>query len=536
MLRPTDANGAIRRAQSLYPYLLAVAALALTTLNLGNHYLWQDEAQTALVAETILERGLPYGTDGVNFFSQEAGAEYGEDWLWKWHTWLSFYLAAGSFALAGVDTFAARLPFALLGAATILLTWEFLRRYATRASAVAGSLLLLTCVPFLILSRQARYYSAAAFFSMLALYAYLRLSREPRSRGILFLIAGTALFHSHFVYFFALVPAVACHAILVGERHRRRQVLRLLGLSLAINLPWMIWLGSRYGDKYEDVIGLGAGALKFGEFVLDLEHVFSAPALALLAALLVADRVLGPRIDRTSEPTAAASVGWLLALFVLSNLVLLAVTSPAAFFRYLAPVIPPLLALAGIALAAPAPAVRRWAPLVVMVAVLGQPLADFGYELTHDYDGPIEGIVEFLREHARPGDAVAITYGDLPLKFYLDDLRVVGGLTGEDLEPALTARWVILRRHTITDGDRAVREFLTRRLPLGSYRKHVLRHADLPFENRESPAEHRFRTVIRRTGVEILERPPAQPQDRPPPIGTPENRNGRLPGEAAVGP
>jgi hypothetical protein len=538
MSRSSEPNAPrlFRRALSFYPCLLAVAALVLTTLNLGNHYLWQDEAQTALVAKTILERGLPYGTDGLNYFSQEAGAEYGKDWLWKWHTWLSFYLAAGSFALAGVGTFAARLPFALLGAATILLTWEYLRRHTTRSSAVIGSFLLLTCVPFLILSRQARYYSAAAFFSMLALYAYLRVSKGPRSRGTLFVIASIALFHSHFVYFFALVPAVTCHAILFGERHRRRQVLGLLGLSLAITMPWMIWLGSRYGDKYEEVMGLRAGALKFGELVLDLEHVFSAPALTLLAVLLVASRLLGSRIDDTAETTATTSAGWLLVLFVLSNLVLLAVTSPAAFFRYLAPVIPPLLALVGIALTTPAPAVRRWAPLIVVVAILGQPLGDFGYELTHDYDGPIEGIVEFLREHARPGDAVAITYGDLPLKFYLDDLRVVGGLTGEDLEPALTARWVILRRNTITDGDRAVRDFLTRRLPLGSYRRHLLRHADLPFENRESPAEHRFRTVIRRTGVEILERPPAPPEDRPSRTDAPENENGRLPGEAAVGP
>lgn len=508
MPRSSDPNSLtpLRRLLALYPYLLVAAALTLTTLNLGNHYLWQDEAQTALVAETILERGIPYGTDGVNYFSQEAGAEYGEDWLWKWHTWLSFYLAAGSFALVGIETFAARLPFALLGAATIVLTWDFLRRYATRASAIAGSLLLLTCVPFLILSRQARYYSVAAFFSMLALHAYLRLSKEPSSRGVQFVIASTALFHSHFVYFFALVPAIACHAIFF-EKRRRRQSIGLLGLSLVINLPWMLWLGSRYGEKYPDVMSLSAGAKKFGEFILGLEHVFSAPALALLAALLVANRLRGIRIGHADQPTAAASAGWLLTLFVLSNLALLALTSPAAFFRYLAPIIPPLLALAGIVIVSPAPSVRRWAPLVVLVAILGQPLIEFGYELTHDYDGPIEGIVEFLREHAEPGDVVAITYGDLPLKFYLDDLRVVGGLTGEDLEPALHARWVILRRNTISDGDRAVREFLTRNLPLDSYRRHVLPVADLAFENRESPTEHRFRTVVRRRGVEILERP-----------------------------
>ena len=39
--------------------------------------LWDDEAQTALISQTIVDHGLPLGHDGVNSFSQEAGAEFG---------------------------------------------------------------------------------------------------------------------------------------------------------------------------------------------------------------------------------------------------------------------------------------------------------------------------------------------------------------------------------------------------------------------------------------------------------------------------
>ena len=50
----------------------------------------------------------------------------------------------------------------------------------------------------------------------------------------------------------------------------------------------------------------------------------------------------------------------------------------------------------------------------------------------------MEGIVSYLSENAEEDDVVAITYGDMPLKFYTD-LRVVGGLTGEGLSPAKNA-------------------------------------------------------------------------------------------------
>ena len=90
--------------------LLAVAATMLFG-RLGQRCLWQDEAQTALISRTVLDHGVPLGSDGRNFFSQEGGAEYGAHYLWRWHTWLPFYVVAGSFRLLGTTTLAARLRF-----------------------------------------------------------------------------------------------------------------------------------------------------------------------------------------------------------------------------------------------------------------------------------------------------------------------------------------------------------------------------------------------------------------------------------------
>ncbi len=46
------------------------------------------------------------------------------------------------------------------------------------------------------------------------------------------------------------------------------------------------------------------------------------------------------------------------------------------------------------------------------------PLYEYVYELTHDYEGPIEVVVKYLNRHAQPGDTVVTVYEHFPLKFY----------------------------------------------------------------------------------------------------------------------
>ena len=87
---------------------------------------------------------------------------------------------------------------------------------------------------------------------------------------------------------------------------------------------------------------------------------------------------------------------------------------------------------------------------------------------------------------------VAVTYGDLPIKFYTG-LRVVGGLTGEDLSPALEAEWIILREHHKVIGL-PVHKYLGDHVDFDNYEMEFLDAPDTPFENREEPREHLYRT------------------------------------------
>ena len=80
--------------------LLAVAA-GLLLWNLGNGYLWQDEAETAVLARNTLQFGYPRAFDGRQWVDIEAWFGFGPGQAWIYSPWIQFYLLAGVFALLG---------------------------------------------------------------------------------------------------------------------------------------------------------------------------------------------------------------------------------------------------------------------------------------------------------------------------------------------------------------------------------------------------------------------------------------------------
>jgi hypothetical protein len=149
----------------------------------------------------------------------------------------------------------------------------------------------------------------------------------------------------------------------------------------------------------------------------------------------------------------------------------------------------------------------HWVLLVAAIAVLiyTSPLADFIYELTHDFDGPIEGIVKFLNKNGDEDDVVAITYGDMPLKFYTK-MRIVGGMTGEDLSIAKQAKWIFWRKYSVSEKDEAVKKYLRDNVPWNKYKSLVISYPDTMYENREGLDRHHFRTAVDESKVLIYKR------------------------------
>jgi len=230
-----------------FPVLLLMVGAMLLLTSLGNIYLWQDEAETALLSQRLREYGLPLAFDGRNVIRQAPqDVQYTADYVWVYHPWLPFYATALSFAFLSPTTIAARLPYALAGLATILLLYFSLRDHIRdqRVSMLA-SLFLLLSVPFLLHARQCKYFAFAALFTVGTLDAYLRLRQRHTASWAVpyFISAAFCLFQSNFGAFLPLMAALGLHFLLTGpDTNNVKRMALAVGTVGILVLPWAIYL------------------------------------------------------------------------------------------------------------------------------------------------------------------------------------------------------------------------------------------------------------------------------------------------------
>ena len=496
-----------RRDERIVEYICIALILALASVlllsNLGNTYMWQDEAQTALIAKTILSHGVPLGTDGRNSFSQEGGLQCGKNGLWLWQPWFALYLLAGFFAAFGASAFTARLPFALMGIGTVILTyylgkalWE-----SRRIAALAAGLLLL-CVPFLILVRTCKYSSAVILFSVAGLYSYILLLRGRRLGPAAFVLSSLLLFHTHYLYSASMIATAVLHAILF-RRDRLRPVLAASALVLALSVPWII-LFSRMGRIAMEYVQT-TNRLGFAVYYVTqtAKHIAPPALLALLGGVYL--------FDRSRSKGAASAEGdslygrELLGLFIVVTMCTISLISEGTFFRYLCAVIPAFMLLMALGIDSLMRVHRALGLALLVVLAYWWRMPDYLYEITHDFDGPIEGIVQYLGDNARPTDVVVTNCEDMPLKFYTN-LRVISAISGEDYRPGKDADWVIKRKYVVNRREEAMTRYLVENVPWEKYEAISLSYPDTAHENRESPEQHMFRTAEDEALVVIFHR------------------------------
>ncbi|MDE2290810.1 MAG: hypothetical protein KGL53_01900 [Elusimicrobia bacterium] len=468
-------------------WALALAFGLFTHLHgLGRTALWQDEAETAVLARRVLKTGLPRVDDGVNLVSQNQGRDHDARGLWDYSPWLPIYLAAGSIGLLGPGTFAARLPFALCALACLPLLFSLSRRWSgSEGTARLAVVLTLLSVPWLLFARQCRLYPLAALLALYLWWAYEEFLAERPHARLHVLLASAALFHASFLVFFAVAGGLALHFLAVEARRRmpERSDVTWAALIFLALLPGVVYfrvLARAGGAGGVPVSYLGnLRALTRG---LDL-HVL--PLLALPGVLLA----LGDSARRLRP----------LALLMGSLLTL--VFAPQFFFRYLVVFIPLASHLLAEALSAawrrlPAAAAAAGALLLATNAwsvgawlrkapVLDSGLADMAAELSAAPKDPVTAAVELLRREGRPGELALVSYPDLPFMYYTP-LKVVGGGQGWRRVEAADVAWVVVRGPA---------EKAALRLDWSRYERVPLGVPDWPWGNRPDPDRHVFRTV-----------------------------------------
>ena len=512
--------------EARFVWLLLIAGALLLLTNLGNIYLWQDEAETALLSQRLGTYGLPLAYDGRNLIRQAPqDVQYTEDYVWVYHPWLPFYLTSISLSLLGPTTFAARLPYALAGLATVWLLYHSTQRHLNRRIAMLASALLLLCVPFLLHARQCKYFAFAALFTVATLDAYLRLRERDAPHFALpyFIGAAFGLFQSNFGAFVPLLAAIGLHLLVTRPPWSEWRRFVLAGPIVAIGvIPWAIYLQTWARGRFSfDVIRFVGHLVHYAVYITG--WVF--PALLLIAFALLLVR----QLTTSGQDRRQISVLGLYLLVIMITVLFLSATFIWMYFSYIVQLVPLLMVLLAWTLwqvlqrwrlvayallvvlittnvlhafpyvlpitrqfkwasLAPRPYLAETDALLAAAARLRSDLKDYGYELVHDYNGPNEGIVQFLRQEAEPGDLVVANYGELPIAFYTA-LDIAGGLSGYRLQQASNAEWIINRRY----GPYA--DEMARLIAEGSYEPIEIPYPDLPWGNRPVPEYHKFATV-----------------------------------------
>ncbi len=199
---------------------LIVCSAAMLFAGLGHSALWDDESYTALGGIAVWRTGDTSAVLDHNIVANRAGIKLRNMKL-RFHPPLMFYLAAPSLGLLGETSFAARLPFALCGLATIaLIAWWMWRDHADVLTWLVISIGILGNVSLILYFRQCRYYAPSIFFSALLAYMYLHWNGKLRMLAIMSL-GFVALLASNY---FAYVTFVVCMLVdyFIWQRHQRR--------------------------------------------------------------------------------------------------------------------------------------------------------------------------------------------------------------------------------------------------------------------------------------------------------------------------
>src|SRR5438093_883203 len=153
--------------------------------------------------------------------------------------WLDKYLAAGSFAVLGESTFAARFPFALLGLLCVISVYPLaLALFRDRWIGVLAMAFLALSVPFILHVRQCRYYSPIILCSIWALYFFVGIARGRRLAVAGFVTAMTLLFQSSILNAAATAVAlVPCVLVSRFDAAALRRAALAAAVLLVLNAP-----------------------------------------------------------------------------------------------------------------------------------------------------------------------------------------------------------------------------------------------------------------------------------------------------------
>lgn len=559
----TDDPGAVTNRSARRPgfgwlVILALAAACFGTLqfkHLSYPLVWQDEGETVMFGQRVLEHGYPKVDDGRNVVygmgiplaiavKEADGAYIGSLWGQYYFAALAVWLADGVEDLYA-RTARLRMPFTLAGCLGLLLLFlavapAFGPRAADVAAAAAMYLLLLCLSTSLILHlREARYYALVVAFVGASLYVRRRSLEADAASSVRSAAFRTALLQSLvlLMLFNVFYPAAVTLAlwllveaggsVLRGPGQVRDRLHRALPEAATVAVVALICLPVAHYFEIASLSRSMSERWSFGPqlYIENLGHgLYFLLRYELLAPIIVSKLLLlairwQHGRARRDEPSGAGRVA--LTSAALSRLcvlwVLLGARNPVFFERYLVP-LSPLLSLIllldcaclmrSVAAVSSRRVARRTAivaalvVLCTMVAVKRSELAGHLEEVTTPYQGPLDFLIPALQTRFEDPTALtlATNYEAEAYMYYLGS-RVVGRFhadtTSSRASEGAVEVDVVIPRKQQPRNLQPVRDYLRQ----GRFNEHGLPVQDLPYNNipelyagRVLSTTHLFRT------------------------------------------
>jgi hypothetical protein len=466
------------------PCILAALASFLLLWGLGNKYLWQDEAQTAVLGARMLRFGRPLAYDGLNLITNDmfvpeeqlnadlptknpqTALDYyyhgRSDATWKLHPWGQFIVAAASFKVLGQSTLAARLPFALVSIATVLLLYRWVSVFFGSAlMAQIATVLVILNAYWILHGRQCRYYSLSSLCLVLVLISYTRWQRGGPWGATAFIAAAWCWFQVDYGTVWPVLAVLFVDAFVAARRYFWRPA--LVGGALAATLVPFVYY---YDLWHRSQAQAGNWQTQFALTVFNTNE-YVVPMFVLLAVgVLLAWR--WKTLPSSERRIVLVSCGMIVALSLWIPCV-----APSAFLRYVimaAPVgcilnawvlvrgikLSPAYAWLGAAVLI----ITAWLsiPLHALVppprwysgnSVVRAELYTLSAELFGHAPDPNRIVIDWLKQNVSPTDEILVNYEDLPLMFYLPN-PIRGGIPAFRVEDdAKTAPNFIVIRQSV---------------------------------------------------------------------------------------
>ena len=476
----------------IFKYLPLVFLAVYSTLmifpNLDNSALQVDEGGDTFISTTLLKSHFPRHSDGINSSMLFANVH---DGLFVYRPWVPYYIQSFSLSLFGQTTFAARLPFALIGVFAVIFLYRFALKFTDQQFvAFLAAFFLASSIPALIFFRTARYVGVPILLSTLLLNFYIDIYKNKKWNPTGLIVISIIFFHTMYVEFAGIIAGLLIHFFIHFKEtsfENRKRAGWAAGITGVFCIPWFIFISPVFPHIYKYLASMSMlidlswqGAFKrFLGFLFQINNYLfpfiflpllflrqirpftNQVSLLLLCIITTLLTALAHAMPLLQYISAGFPLFFLLLAILLANtfskypvtrslLVALLITSNWIHIGLFSPL--------KMALKdhpswfQKSPYLKNVYDTFIREINFKSVYFDYLYEISHDYKGPLDEIVTFFKTHGSPGDSCYIDNEGESLAYYTG-MKIIHR---DDISALDTPDWIVLRgdyRHAVEENS-----------------------------------------------------------------------------------